>query len=149
MTGIGFPYLERESQEMRLELSSKTDLALRALRHLSDLGEREGRSRLAASLRTTPDYLARVMAPLVDHGWVDSRPGRLGGYEMVPSADRLSVLDVINAVEGVPLERCVLRAGPCEPDRFCSLHQPWNRARDALLSELASSPVIGKGGSNE
>jgi Rrf2 family protein len=144
-----FPYLEHESQEMRLELSSKTDLALRALRHLSDLGERAGRDKLALVLRTTPDYLARVMAPLVNHGWVDSRPGRLGGYEIAPKTDRLSVLDVINAVEGVPLDRCVLRSGPCEPDRFCSLHQPWSRARDALLSELASSPVFGNGGSNE
>lgn len=134
---------------MRLELSSKTDLALRALRHLSRQGQRESRSQLAKELRTTPDYLARVMAPLVSEGWVDSRPGRLGGYVIGQDADQASVLDVINVLEGVPLDRCVLRSGPCDPDGFCSLHMPWTRARDALLNELSASPVIGNGGIHE
>lgn len=136
---------------MRLELTSRTDLALRALRHLRSITGRESRVDLAAELRTTPDFLARVMGPLVSQGWIDSRPGRSGGYMLVPQAEEVSVLDVIRVIEGVPLDDCVLRSGPCELDEKCALHDAWTRARNALLAELSTSPALtpafGNGGS--
>jgi Rrf2 family protein len=136
---------------MRLELTSRTDLALRALRHLRGSGARESRVTLADELHTSPDFLARVMAPLVNQGWVDSRPGRSGGYLLSEEAGQISVLDVIHVTEGVPLDRCVLRSGPCEPDEKCALHDAWTKARDALLAELSVSPALapasGNGGS--
>jgi len=128
---------------MRLELSVRTDLALRAIRRLAAGGERMARVELAGELETTPDFLARVMAPLVKAGWVQSRPGKTGGYTIDPSARSASVLDVIVVEEGLPADdRCVLRSGPCNPDERCALHDTWSKARDAMLAELSTSPVI-------
>ncbi|MGD2060906.1 MAG: Rrf2 family transcriptional regulator [Acidimicrobiia bacterium] len=128
---------------MRLELSVRTDLALRALRNLANSEQRVGRPELADALETTPDFLARVMGPLVSQGWVDSRPGRNGGYELTEAGRGVSVLDVIQVEEGVPVERCVLRFGPCNPDERCALHDPWMKARDAMLAELATASATG------
>lgn len=128
---------------MRLELSVRTDLALRALQELDQSGERVVRSDLADDLGTTPDFLARVMGPLVYQEWVDSKPGRNGGYELTDRGRSASVLDVIEVQEGVPTARCVLRFGPCDPDERCALHDPWMKARDAMLAELATASAIG------
>lgn len=127
---------------MRLELSVRTDLALRALRELKACGHRVTRGDLADRLRTTPDFLARVMGPLVAQGWVDSRRGRFGGYEFTASEGEVSVLDVILVEEGVSTERCVLRTGPCDPEENCALHDPWMKAREAMLAELATEPAV-------
>lgn len=129
---------------MRLELSVKTDLAIRALRRLADDETRMvPRAELADELRTTPDFLARVLAPLVRAEWVESRPGKSGGYRIATAARTTSVLDVVAAVEGLPGDgRCVLRSGPCDPDERCALHTAWTRARDAMLAELSAAPVI-------
>ena len=128
---------------MRLELTSRTDLALRALRLLAQRGGRIKRADLADDLATTPDFLARVMGPLVHRGWVASVTGPTGGYESLPAATSASVFDVIEAVEGVPEEgRCVLRAGSCDARDQCALHDAWTRARKALTAELQSSFVI-------
>jgi len=126
---------------MRLELSTRTDLALRALRELERSGRRVPRADLAERLHTTPDSLARVMGLLVSQGWVASRRGRSGGYELTSSGESVSVLDVIVVEEGVPLDRCVLRTGPCTPDENCALHDPWMKAREAMLAALAIAPV--------
>lgn len=126
---------------MRLELSRRTDLALRALRHLADTGRRTKRSELAAAVGTTPDFAARVMAPLVAAGWVVSEPGRSGGYQLEADVETISVLELIERVEGVPHGGCVLRGGACDISGRCALHDPWTRARDALLGELARTPV--------
>lgn len=128
---------------MRLDLSTRTDLALRTVRELERLGRMASRAELAEALRTTPDYLARVVGPMVASGWVDSKPGRSGGYELTRSGRSASVLDVILVQEGVSTSRCVLRSGPCSPDEDCALHDAWMKARDAMLAELATAPALG------
>ena len=128
---------------MRLELSVKTDLALRALDHLTRTTGRIRRSDLAVRLGTSPDFLARVMSPLVQAGWVDSQRGKTGGYQITPAAASASVFDVVAVEEGLPTTtRCVLRNGPCDPDERCALHDAWSKARDAMLAELQIAPAI-------
>jgi Rrf2 family protein len=128
---------------MRLELSRRTDLALRILRALDRAGVRTKRTELAASVGTTPDFLARIMAPLVAAGWVNSLPGRSGGYELAADISGVSVLELIDRIEGTPDDgTCVLKGGPCDAAAHCALHDPWTRARDALLGELARTPIV-------
>ena len=102
------------------------------------------RSELADAVGTTPDFLARIMAPLVRAGWVSSEPGRAGGYEVVVDISSVSVLELIERMEGTPDDStCVLKGGPCDAAERCALHDPWTRARDALLAELAGTSVRG------
>jgi Rrf2 family protein len=131
---------------MRLELSRRTDLALRALRHLERVGSRVKRPDLASAVGTTPDFLAQVMGPVVKAGWAASEPGRSGGYEIVVGTNDVSVLQLIEAMEGAPEDgQCVLGRGRCEVEGRCALHDAWTRARGALLEELNQTPV-GQGG---
>ena len=130
---------------MRLELSTRTDLALRTLKELDRVGTRVKRSDLATVVGTTPDFLARVMAPLVRSGWVVSEVGRSGGYQSAADLSSISMLDVIDVVEGTPDDgRCVLRGGPCLSAETCELHDAWSKARRALMTELERTPVRAK-----
>jgi len=97
---------------------------------------------IAEAIGTTPQFIPQVMAPLVGSGWVASEPGPRGGYRLVLELHELSLLEVIEAVEG-PLddEMCVLRGTSCPGVEECELHEPWQQARDALLSQLAQTSV--------
>ena len=69
-------------------------------------------------------------------------PGPTGGYESAVAPARLSVLDVIEAVEGPTVTgRCVLVDRPCSDGGHCALHQPWGRARAGLLDELGRTTL--------
>jgi len=127
---------------MRLELAGKTDLALRALHELCADGERLAGSALAEILDTSVQYLPQVMSPLVHRGWVESHRGPNGGYRLVTSLDTISILDLIEAMEGeTDTTTCVLRGGTCDMSDPCALHGAWSRARDALLNELSSMSI--------
>jgi Rrf2 family iron-sulfur cluster assembly transcriptional regulator len=128
---------------MRLELTRKTDLALRALRVLVDSDELHKGVDLAGVLGTTSAFLSQVVAPLSRAGWVRSVPGPRGGYEATQAAAGVSVLQLIEAVEG-PVEtgRCVLRPQPCPAELPCALHDAWLPAREALVDRLAATPVL-------
>ncbi|HEY5155589.1 MAG TPA: Rrf2 family transcriptional regulator [Acidimicrobiales bacterium] len=127
---------------MRLEISRKADLATRTLLELARSGRRSKASELAAQVGTTPGFLSQVVAPLAAQGWVRSEPGPTGGYVATVDLDRVSVLDVIEAVEGpTDTGRCVLEDKACAIGHTCALHVPWLQARAHLLSDLADTPL--------
>ena len=97
---------------------------------------------LAERVGTTPGFLSQAMTPLVAKGWVRSEPGPSGGYTALVDAERVSVLDVIEAIEGsTDTGRCVLEDRPCAGADLCALHRPWSSARSQLLRELAATPL--------
>lgn len=125
---------------MRLEITRRADLGVRALGALQPPGTRRKASALADELGTTPGFLAQVLTPLVRAGWVTSVPGPAGGY--VATTGDVSALDVIEAVDGPTDDgRCVVAGGPCDGRHPCTLHAAWGAARASLLSILAATPV--------
>lgn len=128
---------------MRLELTRRTDLALRALQALLRHEGLVKGGALADTLDTTAGFLVQVLAPLVHEGWVRSEPGPRGGYGATAAGSDVSVLQLIEAVEGpVRADRCVLREQPCPQEIPCALHEAWVPARDALLERLGATRVL-------
>ncbi|MDH4171952.1 MAG: Rrf2 family transcriptional regulator [Acidimicrobiia bacterium] len=127
---------------MRLEVTRKSDLAVRALRSLAETGGRVKGPALAEAVGSTSGFVSQVLTPLVRQGWVRSDPGPSGGYSLAVDLGSVSVLAVIEAIEG-PTEsgRCVLADRPCNAAGTCALHVPWLRARSQLLRELDATSV--------
>ncbi len=128
---------------MKFAIQKRTGLAVEALQALFASGESVQSPELASSIATTTSFLPQIMAPLVREGWVESKRGPTGGYILVADPESISVLDLIEAVEGeTDTSTCVLKGGPCGGLEHCSFHEPWRAARTALLNELASVPVL-------
>ncbi len=127
---------------MRLEVTRKSDLAIRSLQALGGVLDRVKGPDLAAMVGSTPGFVSQVLTPLVRAGWVRSDPGPSGGYSLVVDLDDLSVLAVIEAIEG-PTDsgRCVLADRPCNERGICALHVPWLRARAELRASLDAISV--------
>ena len=124
---------------MRLELNKRTDLALQAMQALCSCRARLPGTDLADTLDTSHQYLPQIMSPLVHERWVSSSPGPGGGYELVVQLDSISVLELIEAMEGeTDTHTCVLSGEICDASDPCALHGAWSQARDALLRELSS-----------
>jgi Rrf2 family protein len=127
---------------MRLEITRKTDLAIRAAQTLADAGGPVKGADLARQIGTTPQFISQVMQPLVREGWVRSDPGPSGGYTQTVDVADITLLALIEAIEGPTADgRCVLRGTPCPPFEPCALHDAWTRARSALLDELERTPL--------
>jgi Rrf2 family protein len=127
---------------VRLEITRRTDLATRALLVLAEQQRRMKSAELAQAVGASAGFLAQAMTPLVAKGWVRSEPGPAGGYSLATELSGVSVLDVIEAVEGTTdTARCVLEDRACLGGGPCALHAPWARARAQLLGELGGTPL--------
>lgn len=127
---------------MRLEVTKKTDLVLRAICTLAGHRGRRTGSEISTDIDVSRQIVPKLMDPLVKEGWVTSSPGPRGGYELQIDLADLSLLQLIEAVEG-PTEdrRCVLRGSPCPAIEKCALHDAWVPARAALLDQLAAVSI--------
>lgn len=123
---------------MRLETTQRGDLAVRALVLLMRSPSRLKSADLASALGTTAGFVPQVMGPLVRAGWVRSVPGPTGGYEPAVVLEALSVLELVEEIDG-PTEsgRCVVADRPCDAAAPCALHIAWGRARRELMASLA------------
>lgn len=127
---------------MRLEVTRRAALAARALLALDRAPGRLKAAQLAERLGSTAAFTPQVLAPLVEQGWVRSDPGPKGGYALIVPLDSLSLLDVIEAVDGpTDTGRCVVEGATCSASHPCLVHDAWSRARHELVTRLAATPV--------
>lgn len=127
---------------MQITLTKRGDYAVRAVldlaRHAGP-GLRKTRE-IAAAMNIPVGYLSQILASLVQSGLIEATAGRDGGYRLVRPAAEVSLLDVIQAIEGpIGLQACVLRGIPCGADGYCAVHDAWARAQAALNAELSTT----------
>lgn len=129
---------------MRLELTKRGDYAVRAMLALA---RAEGAGpvsvrRIAEEMAIPVRFLPQVMADLHRAGLVAASPGRTGGYRLARASSAVTLLDVIEAVEGESRRRtCVLRGGPCGVDGQCAVHAVFFAGQEAFLDVFASATL--------
>lgn len=127
---------------MKLELLPRTDLAVRALRYVA-LHQGAKSNDIANELGTSFGYLTQILRPLVDAGYLSTTRGPSAGYRLMDSAGRLSMLQIIEIMEGPTDDgTCALRGSDCDPQNPCGLHDGWAFARTALLKSLSGENVL-------
>ena len=125
---------------MRLALTRRGDYAVRAMLALGRAGgARLSTPVMAGAMNIPVRFLPQVMGDLNRAGLVRSRAGRQGGYELARPPETISLLTIIEAVEGnTPRRTCILRGGPCRRAGVCEVHQVFGSAQDALRGQLAA-----------
>lgn len=129
---------------MKVELTKRGDYAVRAMLALAAADGEEpltGRE-LAERTRVPPSFLPQVMADLSRAGLVSGRIGRLGGYRLARPPGAISLLEIIETIEGDSRRTvCVLRNGPCGVDGRCAAHASFYAAQEALRASLAGATL--------
>ncbi len=130
---------------MRLDLTKRSDYAIRAMLLLAhQRGGLLSSRKIALEMKIPPRFLPQIMGDLTRAGLVEAHPGRAGGYRLPEGAGEVSLLTVIQAVEGDPHRQvCVLRGTACGNDGECAVHDIFFSAEGALLDRLGGNTLSG------
>jgi len=127
-----------------LRLSKKADYALLAMTHLAARADRGAVSarELAEAYDIPPELLAKVLQKLVRAGLLASHQGIRGGYGLGRAAERISVADVIQSVDGpVTVTACSSSDHSCDQFSKCNIRDPLWRIKDRIVDALAATSV--------
>ena len=92
---------------------------------------------IARTMDIPDQFLGKIAQQLARAGIIEIVQGAKGGFRLLVPADKLTMLDVVEAVIGeIFLNDCVVRPDSCNRITSCSIHRVWEKARDQLRDTL-------------
>lgn len=123
-------------------LSRGGDYAIRAM---VDLASRPAEERtitqgIAGRQQIPPAFLSKVLASLTQAGLIRTHRGAAGGVGLARSPERISLLEVVEAVQGpIILNECTNPYRTCPLEDTCTVSQTWREAQKNLKELLGSA----------
>lgn len=122
--------------------SLTSEYAMRAVVYLAenDSGTRVTHE-IAKATQVPAGYLAKVLQALSRAGLVTGNRGLHGGFRLAKPAEKITLFDVLEAVDPLPrIRRCPME-NPDHGVNLCSLHRRLDDALDIVEKALRASTV--------
>ena len=126
-----------------MQLTRAADYGVRAMIQLGseNHGTRASLSELAQAAEVSPAFLSKVLQRLVKAGLIASRRGKRGGFEMLDRGREASLLEILDALDGIPALNLCLLDGGCHRSPWCPTHLVWKEAQDRMREVLGAASL--------
>src|SRR5262249_7019111 len=125
-----------------MQFTRASDYAVRVLTYLANANGSVSRSPAIAAATSIPEsFLAKIVGQLSRSGLVRSHRGAHGGFTLSADARNLTVLEIVEAMEG-PLHMDVCATPePCVYLDRCEIQHVWADAEASLRESLRSRTI--------
>lgn len=98
------------------------------------------RKEVAAAMDIPEKFLSKVAQDLSRAGIILIRQGSRGGYHLLKDPGDITLLDVVEAVDGeIFLNECVMQPESCRRSPMCGVHSVWQEARKRMRQTLGEA----------
>lgn len=125
-----------------MEISRRADYGIRVIMYLSSLPDngRASTQQIADGQNVPAPFLAKIISQLSLAGLLVTHRGAGGGVALALPPSEISLLRVIEALEGpIRLNRCLVEPEACPRGERCPVHGVWLTAQDQLTSLLQAT----------
>lgn len=122
-----------------MQITRRADYAVRTMLDVARVqpGAMALTHEVAARQGIPTPFLAKIVLSLTRGGLLKSFRGSGGGIVLAKSAEEISLLRIVEAVDGpIAMNRCVLWPEECSRSPLCPVHQIWCETREALAERL-------------
>jgi FeS assembly SUF system regulator len=123
-----------------LRVSKLTDYATAVMTTLADAPERVHSAQdLADHAHLELPTVSKLLKQLAHAELVHSFRGVNGGYRLARAPERISIADIVIAMEGpIGMTECSAQVGLCGHETHCGVRVNWQRINQAIAQALAS-----------
>lgn len=125
--------------------SKPCQYAILAMTYLAEQepGELIATRRISEGAGVPMPILGKIVSALSRHGLVSARRGPKGGVTLARPAEKTTVGDVMEAIDG-PLRngRCALGFAECNDTHPCPIHESWKQIREELSRTLEGRTLV-------
>jgi len=135
----------RDEAAIYVAITKKAEYAITILLDLAfQPSDRFTTAREIAERQGIPDtFVPQIVSMLSRVGWLEAIRGPGGGVRLDVDPEELSVLEVIEAIDGpITITRCLLDDNTtCSNRPLCPLHNVWVEAQAAMLKVLDDTTI--------
>lgn len=123
--------------------SKGCEYTIRALIHIgADRAKAFTAKEVCRKARIPESYTRKTFQALVRGGFLKSVTGPKGGYRLTLEPEEITVLSIIQAVEGEEtFSQCVMGLARCNDRKPCPLHFVWTESKEKMVGELQSKTL--------
>jgi Rrf2 family protein len=126
--------------------SKTSEYAVRILAFFAKTGAKTPMTIKAVSVGSgTPlAYTAKVLQFLAEQRFLKSVPGAAGGYLLLHDPKKITVYEVIAAVDDFPkckFTQCIMGFAQCNDKNPCVLHDTWMDAKARIMGILSKTSI--------
>jgi Rrf2 family transcriptional regulator, iron-sulfur cluster assembly transcription factor len=119
-----------------MELTREADYAVLCMLEVAKSG-RMSAAEVARRTAVPPAFLGKIVGSLARAGMVKTRRGVHGGVELSRAPDLITLLDVIEGVQGpLRINECLFDPPRCEQVATCAVFPVWRHAQEQLHRAL-------------
>lgn len=127
-----------------MQLTLAGEYAIRAMIHIASESYNNifHISDISKSNNIPEMFLRKIIPKLKSKGLIRSTRGNGGGIMLGKSASQITLLEIIEAVEGeMALNKCLIDKAFCSNNRWCAVHILWCEAQKNLKNILSSKSI--------
>ena len=122
-----------------MQITRAAEYAIRGVLYLSL--QPEGSVCLLSEISEKQDipssFLSKIFQNLARAGYVNSTRGTGGGFTLVKAPGDISLLDIVEAIDGqIALNVCLNDGAMCDNRRVCAIHAVWDDAQRYMVDLL-------------
>jgi len=127
-----------------MQITRQADYALRTVVYLAGKPpEYRAATYVIAKEKQIPtSFLAKIISQLSIAGLISTSRGAHGGVCLARPANSISVLEVIEAIDGpIRINECTSNTSICPFTEECSMYDLWCAIRDELVNKLRETKL--------
>jgi Rrf2 family protein len=129
---------------MSLRLTRASEYAIRAMIHIGSIpdGTAAQATEIAFRSEVPPSFAGKILNKLARGGILKSTRGIGGGYALAKPADAITLLDILEAIEGpIALTDCAPDPDNCNLSHDCPASVVWLQVQRRFSAMLAETTV--------
>ena len=122
-----------------MRLTRAGEYAVRCLLYVAGqgFGKVVSRREIASAMQIPDQFLGKIAQQLARSGFIEIVQGAKGGYRLLKSPQKMTLLDVVEAVDGeIFLNDCLMKPDSCFRNPHCTVYLVWKKAREQLRETL-------------
>ena len=127
-----------------MQITRAADYAVRVAVHLATVADTTPVPGpvLARAVEAPESFMSKLLQQLVQAGILISRRGVRGGFQLARAAANISLLEVVEAIEGpTALNACIPEGPNCSRKQWCGAHPVFVQAQAALVKVLREASI--------
>ncbi len=143
-----------------IRMSKETDYGIVVLAYFASAQEglKQSAREVAMESQLPLPMVRKILKILAREGLLISHRGAKGGYSLVRRGERISIAEIVKAMEGpLAMTECIESPGECRHEPVCGLRTSWKKINHIIfealnrttLSDLTGPSLPGPMGSDQ
>ncbi|MDP2644130.1 MAG: Rrf2 family transcriptional regulator [Desulfobacterales bacterium] len=125
-----------------MRITRAGEYAVRCVLYLS--AQKDGivvsRREIARKMDIPDQFLSKIAQQLARSGFMEIIQGAKGGYRLLVSPRKITLLDVVETVMGeIFLNDCLMNPTSCNRSPVCAMNRIWDSAKNQLRTTLRNA----------